>query len=120
MFSIRGAITIEQDTVEQVVSSTKLVLGEMIRRNNIANDDIVSIIFTATDDIKSCFPARAAREIGITKAGLMNFKELDVVGSMKMCIRVLMLANGTKTQSEADHVYLRDAVKLRPDLAAKH
>lgn len=119
MYSIRGAITISEDNEEEIISSTKLILKEMIEKNNVAAQDIVSIIFTATDDIKSCYPAKAARQLGITRAGLLNFKELDVRGSMRMCIRVLMLVNGDKAQSEAVHVYLRDAAKLRPDLAKK-
>lgn len=117
MISIRGAITIENDTRDEVISSTKELLNAIINKNNINTDDIVSIIFTCTQDIKSAYPAEGARELGLTSAGLLCFNEMYVAGSLNRCIRVLVLLNSDLNQRHAKHVYLRKAASLRPDFA---
>lgn len=117
MISIRGAITIENDTRDEVISSTKELLNAIINKNNINTDDIVSIIFTCTQDIKSAYPAVGARELGLTNAGLLCFNEMYVVGSLSKCIRVLVLLNSDLSQKYAKHVYLKGAASLRPDIA---
>ena len=116
---VRGAITIESDTKENVLSATKELLEAILRVNSdLKTDDIASAIFTVTDDIVSVYPALAARQIGWTQVPMMCAREIPVEGSLSLCIRVLIHWNTEKSQSEIKHVYLRDAVKLRPDLIA--
>lgn len=117
--SIRGAITIENNSIEEVYDATKLMLNAIIEQNNIDLEDIISIIFTATRDIDCAYPAVAARQIGITDASLVCFQELYVVGSLTMCIRAMVMINSDKKQKEMNHVYLRNAEILRPDLVKK-
>ncbi|MDA5106859.1 MULTISPECIES: chorismate mutase [Brevibacillus] len=115
---IRGAITIENDTQEEIVSATKLLLEEMVSRNGVRADDIASILITTTEDIKATFPAQAARLLdGWQYVPLMCAREIPVPGSLPRCIRVMMHVNTDKAASEIHHVFMRDAVKLRPDLA---
>lgn len=120
MLSIRGAITIDEDTRENVLSATRELLNEIIKSNNILIKDIVSIIFTCTDDIKSSYPAPAAREMGIVNASLMCLNEMYVIGSLRKCIRVMVLVNMEIPQKNAVHIYLRGASVLRPDLKNTH
>ncbi|TRY28146.1 chorismate mutase [Brevibacillus sp. LEMMJ03] len=115
---IRGAITIENDTQDEIVSATKLLLEEMVSRNGVRADDIASILITTTEDIKATFPAQAARLLdGWQYVPLMCAREIPVPGSLPRCIRVMMHVNTDKAASEIHHVFMRDAVKLRPDLA---
>jgi len=114
--AIRGAITIDKNTKEDIFENTSILLKEIISKNNINIDDIISITFTATEDIDAAYPAVAARSLNITKAALLCFQEMKVVGSLKMCIRVMLLVETNKTQEQMNHVYLKDAVVLRPDL----
>ena len=116
MFSVRGAITIENDNIDEVLFSTKELIKKILQMNLICKDDIISIIFSCTKDIKSAYPAQAARDIGITYAGLLCLTEMYVERSMEKCIRILMLVNGEKSQNSVKHIYLKDAVKLRPDI----
>lgn len=114
--ALRGATTIDVDSVDEVRSVTIELLREMVDRNDIAHDDIVSILFTATDDIHSMFPAAAAREIGFGDVPLMCARELDIVGATPLCIRVLLHLNTGRSNAELRHVYLRGASGLRDDL----
>ena len=116
MFSIRGAITVEKDNESDIISSTEELLKKIIKINAIHSEDIVSIIFSCTTDLQSAYPAKAARQLGILNAGLLCLQEMQVNGSMNKCIRVLMHINGELSQKNAKHVFLREAVKLRPDL----
>jgi len=117
--AIRGAITVPENTKDAILEGTRELLNEIINRNNIKQDDIISIIFSMTNDLNAVFPAVAARELGLTDVPLMCSNELDVPGSLKSCIRVLLHLNTDKANSEMKHVYLRNAVVLRPDLAGK-
>lgn len=114
--AIRGAITVDCNCKDLIISSTKQLLEEMIEQNNIINEDISSIIFTATEDLDKAYPAVAARELGIVNAGLLCMQEMRVEGSLKMCIRILINVNTSKDQNVIKHVYLKGATKLRPDL----
>ena len=114
--AIKGAITIEENTKENILENTSLLLKEIIHKNNINIDDIISITFTATDDIDAAYPAVAARNLNITKAALLCFQEMKVIDSLKMCIRVMLLVRSSKSQDQVHHVYLKNAVVLRPDL----
>ena len=116
MFSIRGAITVEEDTENDIITSTEELLKKIIKANAVDLENIVSIVFSSTTDLKSAYPAKAARQIGILNAGLLCLQEMQVNGSMNKCIRVLMHLNGEASQKNAKHIFLREAVKLRPDL----
>lgn len=116
---VRGAITVEKDTKEEVISATKLMLEEIISRNGLQPEDIASMLFTTTEDVSSVFPAQAVRQLegeGWTYVPLMCMREIPVPGSLPMCVRVIMHVNTDKTAQEIQHVFLRDAIKLRPDL----
>lgn len=113
---IRGATTLEADTKEQVTERTVALLTEMMSRNGISREDLVSIVFTATGDITSEFPAAAARTIGISEVPLLCAREIDVVGAVERCIRILMLAYTSAAPDALRHVYLERAKPLRTDL----
>ena len=114
--AIRGAITVDGDSPDQVLSATTVLLDDMIARNALGTDDMVSLIFTVTDDIRSQFPAVAAREMGLAAVPLLCATEIPVPGSLPMCIRVMLHAYMPSGRA-AVHSYLRDAVRLRDDLA---
>jgi chorismate mutase len=113
---LRGATTVEQDSKQEVISATAELLTEMMERNSLTKTDLVSIIFTATPDIKSEFPAAAARSIGISDIPLLCASELDITGAIPMVIRVLIHIQTDKDYSSIRHVYLRNAKPLRTDL----
>ncbi len=114
--AIRGATTVEKDTKEQVTKRTQELVAKILEANDIATDNIISVIFTATDDIKSMFPATAGRAMGLEGVPLLCARELDIQGSLALCIRVLMHVYTTKRPDEIKHVYLEDAIVLRGDL----
>ena len=89
----------------------------MIESNGIAEDEVASILFTATPELNAAYPAKAARMLGWTRAALMGFQEAAVPDGLPRCIRVLIHWNTEKPIDAIRHVFLRDAVKLRPDLA---
>jgi chorismate mutase len=113
---IRGAITVKEDKAAEVLQASGEVLEEIIKQNRLNLEDIASIIFTTTSDIKSAFPAEAARSMGLHLVPLMCSQEIEVQGSIPLCIRLLLHVNTDKSQEEICHVYLRDASKLRQDL----
>lgn len=115
--AVRGATTVAEDTKDGILVATAELLEEMIARNELARDDLVSIVFTATPDLHSVFPAEAARGLGISDVPLLCARELDVEGAMPRCIRVLMHAYTERDLQTVRHVYLGDAKKLRSDLA---
>lgn len=114
--SIRGAITVEENAVDSILSSTKELLYEIEARNDIDRENVISIMFTATKDLDKVYPARAAREIGYVHSGLMCFNEMVVEESLDKCIRIMILYNSNKNQKDINHVYLKGAKILRPDL----
>lgn len=113
---LRGATSVEQDTEQEVVDATAELVQTMISRNSLEIDDLVTILFTATPDINSQFPAYAARSIGISDIPLLCATEMDVRGAPPLIIRVLMHIYTDKGYKELRHVYLRDARGLRTDL----
>jgi chorismate mutase len=113
---IRGAITADGDDSDSIARATKRLLAEMARRNQINLDDIASILFTVTPDLRAGFPALAAREMGWVWVPMLHACEIDVPGALGRCIRVLMHVNTTRGLSEIEHVYLDGATVLRPDL----
>lgn len=114
---IRGATTVEADQPEQILAATQELLEEILRANQIEDfEEIVSAIFTTTHDLRSTFPAEAARRLGMSQVPLLCSCEIPVPNSMPRCIRVLLHVNTPRTQREIVHVYLREARRLRPDV----
>jgi chorismate mutase len=113
---IRGAISVPKNTGDEIISSAAALLRKMVGLNGIKIEDIASVIFSVTKDLNAEFPAIAARRLGWKTTPLLCTYEVDVRGSLKRCIRVLMHVNSGKKQSSMKHVYLRDAKKLRTDL----
>ena len=113
---LRGATTVDADTVAQVTERSQELMRDLMARNGLAEDDIVSVLFTATPDVTSCFPATAVREIGFGAVPLLCAAEIAVPGAMPLCIRVLLHVHTTKTRDEIHHVYLHGAQGLRDDL----
>ncbi len=114
--ALRGATTVDVDEETHVHERVVTLLEEMCERNGVHHDDIVSILFTATDDIHSTFPATGARKLGLGDVPLICARELDVVGGTPRCIRVLMHLTTERSRSDMRHVYLEGAVGLRDDL----
>ncbi|MFZ5882073.1 MAG: chorismate mutase [Chloroflexota bacterium] len=117
---IRGAITVSADDKEEVLSATQELMRAILEANpDLRTEDIASAVFTVTEDIVSAYPALAARQIGWDLVPMMCAREIPVPNSLPLCIRVLIHWNTELPQADIHHVYLRDAVKLRPDLAAR-
>lgn len=115
---IRGATTVDEDSPQVVLKASRELLEEILNRNpKLQSEDIAACIFTATADIKSAFPAQAARQLGWNEAALMSAQEIPVPGSLAACIRVLILWNTDQPQRSVKHVYLKEARSLRPDLS---
>lgn len=110
---IRGATTAVGNNTDDICEATRELLKEMIASNQVDTENIVSVLFSATPDLNSAFPARAAREIGWTKVPLFCHVEIDVPGAPQRCIRVLILVNTSLEQDQVKHIYLKDTVKLR-------
>lgn len=113
---IRGAITVEDDSERSILEATRELLQQMAQSNNVETDEIAAILFTSTPDLTAAFPAEAARQMQWTTVPLMSATEIAVPGALPMCIRVLMLWNTPRAQEEVEHIYLRRAAALRPDL----
>jgi len=113
---LRGATTCDEDTPTAIETATQELLRGMMDRNELAHDDVVSVIFTTTRDLPSTFPATVARGIGFGDVPLLCASEIDVPGSMPKCIRILMHVYTTRSRGELRHVYLRNAQGLRDDL----
>ena len=114
--ALRGATTVDVDEAEHVHERVIELLREMFERNDIDHDDVISVVFTATDDLRSTFPAEAARKFGLGDVPLLCARELDIVGGATQCIRVLMHLTTTRSRTELRHVYLEGAKGLRDDL----
>jgi len=114
---IRGATTVTADESNLILEATKELLEAILQANtNLLPEDIASAIFTVTADLASAFPAQAARQMGWTHIPLMCMNEIPVPGSLPKAIRVLIHWNTEMPQNQIKHIYLREAVKLRPDL----
>jgi chorismate mutase len=114
---VRGAITVDSNTGEAILVSTRQLLAEMVRANDIRTEDVASAYFTTTTDLNAEFPAVVARnEFGWNNIALMCGHEMDVPGSLRMCLRIMLHVNTDRLQSQINHVYLRGAAVLRPDL----
>jgi chorismate mutase len=116
---IRGAISVTENCSEQILSATRELLGELLRANAITEfDEVVSAIFTTTPDVTACFPAEAARGLGMHQVPLLCASEIAVPHGMPRIIRILLHVNTDRHQRDMVHVYLGDAKKLRPDVCS--
>jgi len=114
---VRGATTVEANTREAILKATRQLLALIIRRNGIEPTDIASAIFTVTKDLDAEFPALAARQMGWLDVPLLCGYEVQVPGSLMSCVRILLHWNTNRSQTEIHHVYIHDAISLRPDLS---
>lgn len=116
MRALRGATTVDADSEEQITERVQALVREMLGRNGVQKDDLISVIFTATEDLVSLFPAAAARGAGLGDVPLLCARELSVRGGTPRCIRVLMHLTTERPPDELRHVYLEGARGLRDDL----
>jgi chorismate mutase len=114
--ALRGATTLDVDERDHLVERTQEVIAELFRRNGMTEDDLISILFTATGDVHSAYPAEAAREAGITHVPLLCARELEIEGGIARCVRLLVHAYTDRGVHELRHVYLHGARQLRTDL----
>jgi chorismate mutase len=116
LVALRGATTVDADTREALIDRTGELLAALLERNGLEHDQLVSIIFTATRDLHSEFPAAAARALGLGDVPLLCARELDVTGGNPRTIRVLIHCYSTRPRASLRHVYLHRARHLRDDL----
>ena len=114
--AVRGATQVDRDDRDEILGAVAELVGEVLRRNNLDTDDLVSVLFTATDDLHAEFPAYAARMAGITDVPLLCARELNVDGAMQRVIRLLAHVETDVKRADLHHVYLRGAAQLRTDL----
>ncbi len=116
MRGIRGATTVCKNEVQEILTATRQLLQAILEENpTLEPEDIASILFTVTDDLQTAYPARAAREMGWSEVPMMCAGEIPVPGGLPRCIRVLLHWNTELPQRAICHVYLGEAVSLRPD-----
>jgi len=117
--AVRGAITVEHNTREEILSATTELLTELVKVNSLGADDIISMIFTMTPDLNAVFPAEAARTLGYEQTPLLCSQELNISGALAKVIRILIHFNCDQAANELKAVYLKDAAGLRPDIASE-
>jgi monofunctional chorismate mutase len=117
--AIRGATSVEQDDPQHIFDATRELLEEIVERNWLEMDEIVSVWFTVTPDLTSAFPALAAREMGWVDVPLLCACEIPVPDSMPLCLRTLVEIELHAPRPLDTHVYLREAIRLRPDIHSK-
>jgi chorismate mutase len=113
---VRGAIQVDRNDRDEILEATTELVQEVLRRNDLAGDDLISILFTATPDLTAEFPAYAARALGLTDVPLMCATELSVPGAMPRVLRLLAHVDTGRSRAQLRHVYLRGAAALRTDL----
>jgi chorismate mutase len=116
--AVRGAIQVDRDDPVDIMAGTRELLTEVVERNGLDETDLISIVFTLTPDLTSCFPARAARDLGLDDVPLLCATEVDVPGALPRVVRLLAHVESDRPRTAVRHVYLRGATRLRPDLAA--
>ena len=115
LHALRGATTVDQNDAEAIVGATEWLMREIMKRNDLVPEDVVSCLFTLTDDLDAEFPAVAARRLGLSQVPLLCAREVSVPGSLPRVIRVMLHCYGPEGH-QARHVYLGEARKLRLDL----
>ena len=116
--ALRGATTVDADDSAAIVAATAELLTQLLSRNEVLPNEVVSVLFTATDDLSAEFPAVAARSVGLSEVPLMCAREMEVPGAVARCIRVMMHLYTKRSADELEHVYLRGASHLRSDLVS--
>jgi chorismate mutase len=114
--ALRGATTLDTDERDHLIARTQELIAAVFARNQLTEDDLISIVFTATDDVHSAYPAEAARDAGITHVPLLCARELEIDGGIARCIRILIHAYTDRSATDLRHVYLHEARQLRTDL----
>ena len=115
--AIRGAVQVDANERADILEGTTELVTEVMTRNNLVPDDVISVVFTATPDLTAEFPALAARKIGFHDVPLLCASEIAVPSAMPRVVRLLMHIDTGKPRSELEHVYLRGAAALRLDIA---
>ncbi len=120
VLAIRGATTVSSNTKEEILKESSILIKEIIDKNQLCTDDIISMCFTMTRDLDKVYPAVAVREIlNITDIPLLNFEEKYIEGSLEKCIRVMVYINSDKNKQDVKHVYLNKSKVLRQDIVNK-
>lgn len=114
--ALRGATTVDVDTPEHIEERVVALLDTLLARNDVDHEDLISILFTATEDVVSTFPATAARKSGLGDVPLICARELSITGGTPRCIRVMVHLTTERARDELHHVYLEGARGLRDDL----
>lgn len=117
MYALRGAISVESNTEKDIIKATKKLMKSVMEENNLQEEDLVSIITSATDDLDKAYPGKAIREIGYKLTPILCLQEMKVEKSSSKMIRLLLHVNGEIDKSRVNHQYLKKAKNLRPDLA---
>jgi chorismate mutase len=115
--AIRGATCLQHDDAVEMAEAVTELLSELMSRNSISSDDLISVLFTSTPDLHSAFPAAAARGVGLSDVPLICAQEIDVTGAMEKVVRVMVQVQTNIPRSDIKHVYLRGAEALRQDIA---
>jgi chorismate mutase len=114
--ALRGATTLDDDNPAQIRERVKALMAALFERNDLANDDVISVFVTATDDIHSLHPATAAREFGLDEVAFLGAQEASIESTLSRCVRVLLLIETERERADLRHVFLEGASMLRPDL----
>jgi len=115
--AIRGAVQVEADEREAILEGTTELMNEVVIRNDLTTDDVISVLFTVTPDLTAEFPALAARKLGFHDVPLICAAEIPVPGAMPRVVRLLAHVETDRPRSAIQHVYLRGATALRLDIA---
>jgi chorismate mutase len=115
--AVRGATQLDEDTREHMLERVAEMVTDVMNANDLVVDDFISIVFTATDDLRSEFPAYAARRLGFDDVPLICARELEIEGSMPRVVRMMAHVETHMSRAEVTHVYLHGAARLRRDLA---
>lgn len=114
---VRGAVTVEKNSESEILEATEMLIRQMIQENKINSEDVASVFISVTEELTAAFPAKAMRSIeGWTYVPVMCMREIPVEGSLRNCIRIMMHVNIDVPQQNICHIYLREAIQLRPDL----
>lgn len=118
--AVRGATTVNDNTKEAIYAAAAELVTGIMEQNGICKDDVISIIFSVTTDLNAAFPATAARMMGFTGTAMLSTYEMDVPGSLRKCLRVLMHIETEKRNEELKFIYLKEAKQLRPDISGQN
>ena len=115
--AVRGAVQVSGNDRDEILAGTAELVTEVMSRNELSTDDVISVLFTATPDLTAEFPALAARKLGFGEVPLLCASEIDVPGALPRVVRLMMHVDTDKARSDIQHVYLRGAAALRVDIA---